>query len=200
MSFPILKLVEDSIIAQNFINEVRTSLLDQFGDHKWLVEVLSEKETPEIFGTNSDDFVAKFFCSIECDCFGDGDCNPDDCNCTFVEPKIGLHVQYNTKLGELNEESIVTTVKKASTELGMEEAFSIISVKPFHKITTDVNKDSLISNSAIANLQALIGKELIEEELVKRVLFAVRDSFPLKGNSRDEISKIANAWVKSIAS
>jgi hypothetical protein len=194
MSVAILSLTEDGLIEQNFVELVREKLIAQLGDHKWLVEILNEQVTPEEFNTSYSDYVTKFFCSKDCFCEAAGDCDQDDCNCVFAVEQVGIRVQYNIKTGEVEKSAIKFAVEQARTEFGVDENFALVKIKVFGRI---VNKISSVSDdSLIENLQALTSKGISKEELIKRVLLTVRDSFPSKSKTRKDLAKITDKWVK----
>lgn len=104
---------------RNFLPSLRETLIARIGDHKWHIQVISEEVDPLFFNTTEEEFKNKFLCEDTCVCEGEGDCDPDDCYCTFLSPKTGLIVQYNTKTGVLEEGYLLNEIQKAAAEAGL---------------------------------------------------------------------------------
>lgn len=172
------------------------ALVENLGDHKWLVKIFSEKDDPASFNTSEEEFDTRFLCSYKCVCSGEGDCDADDCDCMFSIPQIGLQIQYNVKMGELDQNMIEEVVAEVGKKLDLEEKFPVIKVVPFGRKTKNEGMPTFLTNVATGKLEALLGKGLSEEEIIRRVLFSVRDSLPAKGTSRENISQVVDAWVK----
>lgn len=196
MSLTLINLIEDTFARQGFIKFVHDSLVSNLGDHKWLVRVFSEQEDPESFGTTDEQFNERFLCATDCVCFGEGGCDADDCECMFTTPQVGIRVQYNVKLGDVDHEAIEKIVVSASRRMDFEDTFPVIDIVPIGRKSNTDNTVTSDTDPVTGKLEALLGQGFSEEELIRRVLYTVRDSFPVKGSSRDGISQVARVWVK----
>lgn len=168
---------------QQFTALFREALIEALGDHKWLVKLVNEEKDPESFGTSDEEFARKFLCKSDCVCEGQGDCDPDECECLFEKPKLGVTVQYNIKTGTVSNEEINKIAVTISEDFGFEDPLAQLTV---FAVGGELASPELDTAPFIEELASLINAGLTEEELVKRVLVKVRSTLNRSDHGRHE--------------